>query len=203
SADCAEVRHLLCESEVEARAEKNSVSTLFFRGARSPRPREVTVRSLWLLTLTLVARVSLAQSAPIVDPRLPFTIDELEQALAPRVAASSIASLIVTAEGEGEARISPAGMTRVVALGNRTGYPAARVVALVIYDLLLVEPTLPVLARLDDRARPADRLAVQLTALGGVARGLGAAEPPGLTLSVALTTALGDRLRGRISVSKW
>ena len=161
------------------------------------------MRSVWLFTLALVARVGLAQSAPMVDPGLPFTLEELEQALAPRVSAPSLASLIVTAEGEGAARVSAAGMTRVVAFGNRTGYPAARVIALAIYDLLLVDPTLPVLARLDERARPADRPAVQLTALGGVARGLGAAEPPGLTLSVALTAALGDRLLGRISFATW
>jgi hypothetical protein len=163
----------------------------------------VTVRSLWLFTLALVARVGLAQSAPTVDPTLPFTIEELEQALAARGAPSSIASLVVTAEGEGAARIAAADMTRVVAFGNRIGYPAARVVALAIYDLLLVEPMLPVLARLDERARPTDRPVVQLAALGGVARGVGAAEPPGVTLSVALTAALGDRLRGRISVSTW
>ncbi len=173
----------------------------------STRPIEVPVQSAWLAALLLLALVRTARPSPIelgVDPGLPFTTEQLAQALAPRVSGSSIAPLTVTAHGEGAARVDARGVTRVVTFGDRTGYAAARVVALAIYDLLLVEPNPPVLARLDDRARPEPaRSMVRLAALGGVMKGAGSAQPLGLTVSVALTVALGGRLHGRVSVGSW
>jgi hypothetical protein len=167
----------------------------------------MTVPSAWLATVVLVTLVGTARSSPIelgVGPGLPFTTEQLEQALASRVGDSSIARLTVTAHGEGAADIAAGGLTRVVPFGDRTGYAAARVVALAIYDLLLVEATPPALARLDDRANAVlARPMVQLAALAGAMKGAGTAQPLGLALSVALTWPVSDRLCGRVSAGSW
>jgi hypothetical protein len=98
-----------------------------------------------------------------VDPGLPFYTGELAQALLARLSPTDEAGppdLKVEAAGADAVAIQVGGRTRVVAVGERTGAAAARIVALVIAELLSGDAEDPPAA---DDAAPAPAVTVANT----------------------------------------
>lgn len=179
--------------------------------------------------LVVAARAAHAQvettSAPVMPPTrgpLPFTDAELEQALLARLLTppdeTGAPRTRVEPAGPDAVRVQVGGRSRVVALGGRTGAAAARVVALVIAELVSAPPDTsttavrapvvsPPLAAPPPRAAdasappatPRGRMtAPRICLTGGVAKGIGNEELLAGTLDVELVMPLG---RGRLRIA--
>ena len=157
------------------------------------------------------------------DPdALPFSEIELQQALLARLLPSEgepgPAAARVAAAGPGTVSVRVGDQTRVVVVGDRTGTAAARVVALVIAELMSVRTTSPVTApvgapALSAELGPTTATAVRtssdaapggrpwrLSATGGASKGVGGDELVAATLDSDLVIPLRDG-RWRLSPS--
>ncbi len=179
--------------------------------------------------LAMATRVAHAQSetpsAPVTEAQagpLPFTNDELEQALLARLLTppdetGALRRTRVEPAGPGAVRVQVGTRSRVVALGGRSGAAAARVVALVIAELVsaapdasaspkaaaAVSPPLMPPARTAEApvppATPRGRAAVPRVCLtGGVAKGVGNEELIAGTLDADVVVPIG---RGRLRIA--
>lgn len=179
----------------------------------------VAGRAAQAQTQTPDTRVTPAQAGP-----LPFTNAELEQALLARLLTppdetGALRPTRVEPAGPGAVRVQVGARSRVVALGGRTGAAAARVVALVIAELVsaapdasaasapvpAVSPPLAPPPRAAEAAVPSatprGRAAVPRVCLtGGVAKGVGDQELLAGTLDADLVMPIG-RSRLRIAPS--
>ena len=190
----------------------------------------VATIGLSLLGVRPAARAAGSGDAPpapltLTDPdALPFSDSQLQQALLARLLPSpdepGLAAASVAAAGPGVVSVKAGGQSRVVVLGERTGPAAARVVALVIAELmtarsagagptpisspaLRAEPSAETAAvaraELPPAGGPGGR-AWRLAVVGGASKGLGAEELPAATLDTGLVIPHRDS-RWRLSPS--
>ena len=181
--------------------------------------------------LALCVRTVRAQGATDAAPApqfpndpdaLPFSDTELRQALLARLLPSAgepgPAAARVAAAGPGTVSVRVGDQTRVVVVGDRTGTAAARVVALVIAELMSARTTSPVIAPVGAPALPDEQWPTTVTAVrtsseaaprgrpwrlsvtGGASKGLGGDELAAATLDSDLVIPQRDG-RWRLSPS--
>jgi hypothetical protein len=190
----------------------------------------VAMLGLSLLGVLSPARAQGSGDAPpapltLTDPdALPFSDTQLQQALLARLLPSldepGPAAARVAAAGPGAVSVQVGGQSRVVDVGDRTGTAAARVVALVIAELMTArrpsavpvpigapapptEPTPETAAVARADLQPAGGIggrAWRVAAVGGVSKGLGGEELALATLDTAVVIPHGDS-RWRLSPS--
>jgi hypothetical protein len=177
--------------------------------------RKALIAHFALAAFAVTVAASRARAETPIAPALPFTNSELEQALLARLLTPrdepGPPPAQVEPAGPGAVRVQVGSRTRVVVLGYRTGADAARVVALVIAELMSALPEAsaavgapPVAARVPVavpavatplravmRRPPA---APRLCLTGGVAKGTGSQELLAGTLDADVALPI---LRGR------
>ena len=178
---------------------------------RGPPTTTRLVRLLGALPLLAILAPRPAGAQPTSSPVdgaapdvLPFTGSELEDALAARIRPTQLRlvldALVVEPAGGGDVRLRLGDRRALVAVGDRRGPGAARVVALVVADLL--EEAFPAASVPVEAPTPASRRAavpsMRLTLAPGVAAGLAPPEPTLFVLG--LEAMLPDRGRWQLIV---
>lgn len=178
-----------------------------------PQPR----MAAWVLAGTLAAwgadaRADEAARVTILGP-VPFSSEELEQSIAARLPATAPwrapERLIVGPAAPSGIVVRMGERTYSVAVGDRRGAPAARVVALVVTDLMLQEIAPPQAAPLTERRAAADPaparapLALRLTAVGGASKGAGGEEPYAVAVDADATLLVRQLVLGLMLGGTW
>jgi len=176
-----------------------------------------TTTAAWALAATLAASVveARADATPLVtiEEPVPFSREELEASIAarwpPAAPGSPTPPLIIGPASPAGIVVRMGSKADLVPVGDRRGSSAARVVALVVTDLMSQEiapPQGPLLAprRPGPEPRPEPGpLALRLTVVGGLSKGSGDEEPYGFAVDADATLSVRPVVLGLMLGGGW